>query len=68
MPTARTLSPKQRSLAGDLAMQAPLFRLQLFQAGLYQTAHLMDQVVKTIGWEIADLDIAAKKTAKTDKR
>jgi len=37
----------------SLAKECVILKNKLAKAGLYQTMHLMDEVTKSIGWEIA---------------
>lgn len=40
----------------DLAIEAQEFKNKLFEAGLYRTAHKMDEVTKEIGYEISEME------------
>ena len=37
-----------------LILRAVKLKEELFRIGLYQTAHRMDEVTKSIGWEVAE--------------
>lgn len=51
-----------------LGARAVLLKNELFELKLYRSAHLMDEVTRALGWEIAELREEEEHTRRRDAK
>jgi len=56
VPHERVRRQELREERRKLCIEVPALKVRLGQAGLWRTMQVMEEVVKEIGWEVAEID------------